>query len=90
MMMEIPAIYAIAAGGIIFSFVLVKALYYLAPLKSIVSVLVSKYLIYLYFLGRSQVIGPWTRAGVLLYVVYLATNLFCLFFGAASDSHVSR
>lgn len=38
--------YAIAAGGIIFSFVLVKALYYLAPLKRIVSVLVSKYLIY--------------------------------------------
>lgn len=90
MTMEIPAIYAIAAGGIIFSFVLVKALYYLAPLKSIVSVLVSKYLIYPYFLGRSQFIGPWTRAGVLLHVVYLATNLFCLFFGAASDSHVGR
>lgn len=75
MTMEIPAIYAIAAGGIILSFVLVKALYYLAPLKSIVSVLVSKYLIYPYFLGRSQFIGPWTRAGVLLHVVYLATNL---------------
>lgn len=34
--MEIPAIYAIAAGGFISSFVLVKDLYYLASLKNII------------------------------------------------------
>lgn len=88
--MEIITVYAIAAGGIFSVAILVRCLYCLAPLKSVVSILLSKHLIYPYFLARHHFVGPWTRAGVLISLLYLASNIFCLLFDVSFASDIGR
>lgn len=86
--MEITTIYAIAAGGIVSVFIFIRCLYLLAPLQSTVSVFVSRHLTYPYCLGRHRFAGPWTRAGVLVHISYLAVNLVCLLLSAPSVSDI--
>lgn len=88
--MELIAIYAIAAGGVIASFVLVKTLHDLSSLQKILSVFASKCLSYPYLLGHHRLIGPWACADVLFHLLYIAINLFCLFFGTSSASDIGR
>lgn len=74
--MEFVAIYAIAAGGILGALFVVRVAPSLMSLSSTISVMNSKHLSYPYILDRHQLFGPWTRANVLLYLVYLAVNVF--------------
>ena len=78
--MDIIQIYAIAAGGTFFIFVLINLLPYLAPLWKHISLFTSKHLTYPYILHRHRLIGPCSRLEILLQVVYLTINIFCLSF----------
>lgn len=89
-MMEITTVCAITAASIISAFVLTRCLCYLAPLKSVVIVSVSKHLTYPYSLDRHHLIGPWTRAGALFHLLYLTANLFCLLFLVSSVLSIKR
>lgn len=77
--MEIPAIYAIAAGGVFLAFLLIQTRQYLACWMESVSVLVSAHLTLPVFVRRHRFFGPWTRAGVLTHVSYIAINIALVF-----------
>jgi hypothetical protein len=87
--MEITAIYAIAAGGILTTLLFNRTVHLLAPLRGILSVLVSKHLTYPYFLNRHRFVGSWTRADVIICVTYIAANFFCLLFAVPSSLEIS-
>jgi hypothetical protein len=82
--MDLIYIYAIAAGGTFFVAALVHLLPYISPLVTYVSVSISKHLTYPYLIERHRIVGPWTRAGVVMQLVYVAANLFCAGFGAST------
>ncbi|KFY32042.1 hypothetical protein V493_00580 [Pseudogymnoascus sp. VKM F-4281 (FW-2241)] len=77
--MDAIQIYAIAAGVTLCIFAFVNFLPLLIPLVTRVSIFVSKHFRYPYILHRHQYLGPWTRAGVVIQLAYLAINLFCVF-----------
>jgi hypothetical protein len=81
--MEITLGYAIAAGGILFVLALINLLPLLPQLISSARPFfrrVSRYLIYYYLIGRHPVLGPWTFADVIIQLVYIGINSFCLGF----------
>lgn len=69
---------AVAAGGTFSLLVLVHILPYLVPFCTRVSLFLSKHFTYPYILHRHQILGPWTRAGIVLQLAYLALNVFCI------------
>lgn len=78
--MDIIQTYAVAAGGILFALFLINLLPYLASLWKHISLFTSKHLTYPYLLHRHRLIGPWSRAEVLIQVAYVTANFFCLSF----------
>ncbi|KFZ02687.1 hypothetical protein V500_00025 [Pseudogymnoascus sp. VKM F-4518 (FW-2643)] len=76
--MDAIQIYAIAAGGTLCIFAFVNLLPLLIPLVTRISNFVSKHFRYPYILHRHRILGPWTRAGVVIQLAYLAINLFCV------------
>lgn len=88
--MDFIAIYAIAAGSILGTLFIVRAVSSLRNRTDIISVMVSKHLTYPYILDRHQLFGPWTRANVLLYLIYVVTNGFFVSYQARSAVGVSR
>ncbi|CAG8421916.1 unnamed protein product [Penicillium salamii] len=88
--MDILTIYAIAVGGIFTSLVIFRALKVFAPWSNTINVFISRHLAYPYVLGRHSLLGPWTRAGVSLHLIYLAINLLLLFFNHISMAAAGR
>ena len=86
--MELITVYTIAAGSIFVSLFLMRVALSLISLTSIIHVMASKHLTYPYLLNRHQILGPWTRGNVLLYLVYGAVNIFCIAFRATSANTV--
>jgi len=82
--MIITQIYAIIAGTIFGSVLMMSAaasfVRYLRPY----SVLLVKHFLYPRVLRRHRLFGPWTRAEVLLHFLYLAVNIFCSTFGVST------
>ncbi|KAG9228392.1 hypothetical protein BJ875DRAFT_508528 [Amylocarpus encephaloides] len=72
-------IYTIAVGGTLCIFAFVNLLPLLIPLVTRVSNFVSKHFRYSYILHRHRILGPWTRAGVVIQLAYLVINLFYVF-----------
>ena len=88
--MDITNVYAIAAGGVFASLILIRLLSYLIQLKSIVSVLIFRHLTYPYLLDRHRLFGPWTRSDVLIHLLYVTMNVFCLCFPGLLASDTGR
>ena len=78
--MEITQWYAIALASAASSFLLLNLFAYLNRFRGHISLLVSKHLIFPYVLSRHALVGPWSAADVLLQMVYLTANIFCLSF----------
>jgi hypothetical protein len=93
--MDITLVYAIGMGSIFCFFMVVNRLQgdhlslfipaiclprdnkFLEP----ISLWVSKKLTYPYLIQRHRFLGPWSRAGVLVHLIYIAVNGFCLGYG---------
>lgn len=88
--MDFVSIYAIAAGGILGTLFLVRLASSLMSLSNTISVIILKHLSYPYILGRHRLFGPWTRANALLYLVYIAVNVFFVAFQAQSAIGAGR
>jgi hypothetical protein len=82
--MEIPAFYAIAAGGIFLALFLIQTRHALIHWTESVSVLLSRHLTLPVLVRRHRIFGPWTRAGALLHVSYVAINIVLVFFRTES------
>lgn len=88
--MDTVAIYAIAVGGFFITLFLIRTLSRLSPLRSTMSVAISRHLTYPYFLERHHFLGPWTRASVLLHFSYVAIVAFCLCFRVSNVAGAGR
>jgi hypothetical protein len=84
--MNVTQIYATAAGGFFFVFVIVNLLLRTARFREWISLLTSKYLTYPYFLNRHRLLGPWSGTDVLVQLIYIAINVFCLSFRVSTIS----
>lgn len=88
--MDIVAIYAIAAGGIFLVFFFIQTLSSIASWADFFRIFVSRYLTLPFVIRRHRLCGPWTRAGVLLHLTYLAVNLLLIFFKINSLAGAGR
>lgn len=79
-MMQILTIYAAAAGGILLSVVVARVVSKFGPWSSAINVFVSKHFAYPYALDRHKLLGPWTRAGILMHLTYVTLNIFLVIF----------
>ena len=82
--MDVPQIYATAAGGFFLVFILVNFLS--RTVRERIALFTSKHLTYPYFLHRHRFLGPWTRSAILVQLIYIALNAFCLGFRASTLS----
>ncbi|KAJ5640294.1 uncharacterized protein N7484_008156 [Penicillium longicatenatum] len=78
--MNILAIYAIAAGGFCIALFLIQTRSILINCTESFSVLLYRHLILPVVISRHRVCGPWTRAGVLVHISYIAINIALVFF----------
>lgn len=74
-------------GGVFGIYFLIAILPYLMPFMEKISLLAFKHLIYRHFLRRHRFLGPWTPADILIQLVYIAINSYCLGFW---ESPISR
>jgi hypothetical protein len=81
--MDITQAYALAAGGTFSILLLINLLPYIKPS---VTHFTSKHLTYLCLLHRHRLSGPWSRADVLVQLIYLTVNVFCLSFRVSDFS----
>lgn len=58
----------------------------IARLVRYLSRLMSKHMIYRCVLHRHRLLGPWSQAGVLLQLIYIAENIACLSLGLSQNS----
>ena len=88
--MDISQVYAIAIGGNFCLLLILNSLPYIVRLVRYLSPLISKHLIYRYLLHRHRVIGPWSRASVIVQLIYITGNVFCFSFRASTISEAGR
>jgi hypothetical protein len=72
--------YAICAGGFFFLFFAANLISLLVPAVKYVCRWASKHLTYPYLVRRHKYLGPWSRAQVLVQLVYTAANILCISF----------
>jgi hypothetical protein len=78
--MDVSQVYAIVIGGIFCVLLLINGRPWVARLFRYLSPLISKYLIYRYVLHRHRFLGPWSRACLLVQLIYTAGNICCIKF----------
>lgn len=81
--MEFILIYAIIIDSLLTLFLIRIAPSFLNILR-LLSFLITKHLIYLYLQGRYKLISPYTRANILLYIIYIVINVFFIAFNTLS------
>ena len=82
--MNVPQVYAIAAGGVFVLLLIFKSGSAVQQGCHALAVFVAKHLTYPFLIRRRRLLGPSSRADVLLQVVYLTINIFCLTFRVSS------
>jgi hypothetical protein len=80
--MDISLVYTIIMGGSFLLPLLINGLPLIAHLVRYLSPLVSKHLIYRYILHRHRLLGRWSRADVLVQLIYIAGNICCFELGS--------
>lgn len=88
--MNALAIYAIAAGGIFAGLFMIRTLSILTSWTNLFSVLVSRHLTLPFVVHRNRLLGPWSRASVLLHALYAAINVFLVVFRIESFTGAGR
>jgi hypothetical protein len=78
--MELLSFCAISIGGFLSILVLVRLASFLTESADVVSLFISKHLIYPYLVDRHRICGPWSRANLLLCFAYAALHVFFISF----------
>jgi hypothetical protein len=87
--MDTPTVYVIVGGSLFGILLTMRLLQYLRRFRTIFG-LAARGLTYPYLVDRHHLVGPWTRAEVLLSLAYTAVNLFCVLYPNLSTSSVHR
>lgn len=83
--MEISDIYTLAAGGALTLILVIRLSLAITRYPRVrIHGLMLKHIIYPYILRRYRHIGPWTRGGVIIHLLYVTVVLFCTSFKVTS------
>ena len=82
--MNVTQVYTIAAGGIFVLLFIVKSVSSIQQVLRALAILVAKYLTYLFIVRRYRILGPWSRADILLQLIYFTINIFYITFRVTS------
>ena len=82
--MNIPQVYAIAAGGVFVLLLIMKSGSSIHHVFHALTILVAKHLTYPFLVRHHRLLRPWSRADVLLQVTYFTINIFCMTFRVVS------
>lgn len=85
--MEITLAYAIALGGVLLLPLLLNLLPWLPYLSFSTPSFIQqalRYLKYPYIIRRHRFVGPWTCVDIIIQIVYIASNSFCVGFRVSS------
>jgi hypothetical protein len=82
--MDLIQVYAVVMGGVFGVLLLLNGWPRIARLVRYLSPLALKHMVYRYILHRHGLLGPWSRAGVLLQLIYIAGNITCFSLGASN------
>ncbi|EQL28308.1 hypothetical protein BDFG_08925 [Blastomyces dermatitidis ATCC 26199] len=88
--MDTVTIYSVVAGGILVTLTLIRVICSLKSRINIISMLILKHLAYPCLIKCHRLFGPWTRANVLLYIVYGVVTIFSIAFRVPSASEAAR
>jgi hypothetical protein len=88
LIMEIAQIYAIVAGGVFLVLIIIQGFPFIQRILQSVAIIISKYLTYPFIVRRHRPLGPWTPADVLLQLLYISLNVFCVTFRVTSFNEV--
>ncbi len=78
--MNVTQIYATVANDFFFVFIIVNLLFRTVWFREKISLFTFKHLTYLYFLNRHRLLNSWSRINVLIQLIYITINVFCLSF----------
>lgn len=87
--MDAVNIYGIAIGGILLLLTVARLRPALSNLARVLSILMSKYLVYPYILNRHRWFGPWTCAGIIQCLVYGAVNCVVILYNVHTYDEAS-
>lgn len=76
--MDVAQVYGIVMSGIICMLLLFSIGPEVARLVRYLTPVTVKHMAYRYILHRHRLLGPWSRAGVLLHCIYIAGTIACL------------
>ena len=82
--MEITQIYAIIAGGVFLILMIIKAFPFIQQILQSLAIAIFKYLTYPFVVRRHRLMDLWSPADILLQLLYIALNVFCVTFRANS------
>ncbi len=88
--MDVGRVYAIAAGGIFAALTVLNFCLNMWKITQGVVSMFSRHLLYPLFLHRHRFIGPWSRWGFSVRVLYLAANILCSGFRIKSVAGASE
>lgn len=80
----VPQIHAIAAGDVFALLLIMKSISAVQHGFFALAILAAQHLTYPFLVRRRRLLGPWSPADVLLQVIYLTINTFCLIFRVSS------
>ena len=75
--MDVIKVYSIVAGGVFGVLVVLHWILRVFQIIQTLSIWAFRHFVYPFLLMRRRFIGPWTRAGFLLRVLYVSLNVFC-------------
>ena len=78
--MDTSTVYAIVVGGCFSLLLLINGFPLFARLVRYLSPLISQHLVYRNVLDRHRLLGPWSRAGFMMQLIYFAGNVCYLRF----------
>lgn len=89
--MDLPIYYAIAAGGVAIILLILQIYRHVhLSMYSTVNSVLLRYLVYPLCVNRHLLLGPWSRAMVLIQALYIVAVLFCSCFQISSPSDAAK
>jgi hypothetical protein len=82
--MDILVLYAIVVGSLLGLLLVLQALSFISPWTTALARVVARHFSYPYFLRRHRLFGPWTRAGLILHILYVSLNILLFLFRTTS------
>ncbi len=88
LIMKIAQIYVIVADDVFLVLIIIQGFSFIQWILQSIVIIIFKYLIYLFIVRRHRSLDSWTLVDVLLQLLYISLNVFCVTFRVTSFNEV--